>query len=191
MQGMHIDPAGSRPCDMRSLNGYTLVEVVLVVAIFGIFATVLLPDSRATDESRLDMAANEVAAALRYAQSEALRTAIPHGAFTDDSTNQIKVYNKPSSTPVYDVYHPVDRKLYDIKLENSPLMSGVDFVSAIFNFSGPFSSSSYLGFNIHGHPKYTDSGTDYMLIDGNIILAHAGKQRVISIAPMTGRVTVQ
>ena len=126
---------------MRLQKGYTLVEVVIVVAILGILAVVILPDSRANDEYRLDMAANEIVQAISHAQNEALRTEIQHGVFTDASADQIKVYSKPSSSPVYDVYHPVDKKLYDIKLENSPLMSGVDFVSATFNFSGPFSSS--------------------------------------------------
>jgi hypothetical protein len=49
-----------------------------------------------------------------------------------------------------------------------------------------------MGFNKAGNPKSSVLGTDYMLNGmATITLSFAGQTKVISIAPMTGRVSVQ
>lgn len=164
---------------------------MIVVVIIGIVASAVMPDLSSTDTKKLEIAAQEIAEAIRFARAEAIRTKIPHGINTDTGNERLRVYSLPASTPVYDKYHPIDKNLYDIQLKTDAFVEGVDLVSASFNFAGSVSSSTYLDFNTDGNPKYTFSGSDRMLTSGSITLRYNGQQRIVSIAPMTGRVTVQ
>lgn len=172
-------------------TGFTYLEMVVVVVILGIAAAVAMPNLSSTNPVKLDNAANEAAAAIRFARAEAIRTKISRGINADAANDRIHIYSLPGSIPAYDIYHPVDKKLYDINLKTDPYIAGVDLVSANFVFAGGFSSSNYLGFNSEGNPKYTFLGNDYMLSSGAITLGYNGHQRTILIAPMTGRVTIQ
>jgi type II secretion system protein H len=63
-------------------NGFTLLEIMIVAAILGIVALVAVPSFTSTSdgEAKLDLAAGEVAAAIRFARSETMRTGTVHGA---------------------------------------------------------------------------------------------------------------
>lgn len=179
--------------------------MVIVVIILGIVAAAAMPNLSSTDPKKLDNAANEVAAAIRFARAEAIRTKatcgfnrteedrnkIPCGINTDATNDRLRVYSLPAATPTYDIYHPIDKKLYDIQLKTDAFVGGVDLVSASFVFASAPSSSTNLDFSADGTPKVTSAGTDYMLTSGTITLSYRGQQRVISIAPMTGQVTVK
>nr|WP_179210274.1 GspH/FimT family pseudopilin [Crenothrix polyspora] len=172
-------------------QGFSYIEMVIVVVILGIVVRVAMPNLSSTDPVKLDNAANEIANAIKFAQAEAARTKIPYGINTDVANDRIRVYSLPGTTPIYDIYHPVDKKLYDIQLKTNAYVAGVDLVSASFAFSGAASSTANLDFSAEGIPKVTSSGADYMLISGTITLGYHGQQRVIVIAPMTGRVGIQ
>lgn len=171
-------------------RGFSFVELMMVVIILGIVAVAAMPNFSSTNEKKLDNAANEVASALRFAQSEAIRTKISHGIDIDTTNDRIRVYRLPATTPVYDVYHPVDKKLYDLQLKTDAYISGVDVIGVSFVF-GAYTSTANLDFSADGFPKYTSSGTDSMLTTGTLTLSYQGQQRILSIAPMTGRVTIQ
>lgn len=178
---------------MTRQRGVSLIELMVVITILGIVAAVTVPTLFSGDSKKLDVAAESVAEAIRFARAEAVRTAIPHGVDVSASNERIRVYSKPSLLPTYDVYHPVDKKLYDIQFAKQPQMAGVDLVSVAFQFDGGFTAPNLLGFNTDGIPKYTGGwpSKDYMLITGIITLEYNGRTKVISIAPMTGRVTIQ
>ncbi len=172
-------------------QGTSYIELVIAVTILGIVAAAAMPQLSSTDSLKLDNAANEVANAIRFAQAEATRIKISYGINTDAANERIRVYSLPGTTPTYDVYHPIDKKPYDIQLKTDAYVAGVDLVSASFAFAGAASSSTNLDFSAEGNPKVTSAGTDYMLSSGSITLSYHGQQRIISIASMTGRVTVQ
>ena len=163
---------------------------MVVVVILGIVAAAVMPDFTSTNDIKLDNAANEIALALRFAQSEAIKTKIPHGIDIDTTNDRLRVYRLPATAPVYDVYHPVDKKLYDLQLKTDATIGDVDVLSASFVF-GTYTSSTTLEFSADGVPKYTSAGADAMLTSGAITLGLQGQQREIRIAPMTGRVTIQ
>ncbi|MEQ1560848.1 MAG: GspH/FimT family protein [Methyloglobulus sp.] len=175
----------------KTQYGLSYIEIVIVVIILGIVAAAAMPNLSSTDPTKLDNAANEVSSAIQFAQAEAIRTKIPRGINTDATNDRIRVYSLPAATPTYDIYHPIDKKLYDIQLKTDAFIGGVDLVSASFAFTGASSSSTNLDFSAEGIPKVTSAGADYMLSSGTITLSYRGQQRIISIAPMTGRVTVQ
>lgn len=163
-----------------------------MVLILSIIAAIARPNLSSTGPTKLDTAAKQVAEAIRFARTEAIRTKVPRGIFTDAINERIRVYSLSGLSPVYDIYHPIDKKLYDIQLKTDAFVAGVDLVSASFSFTAPFTSPTNLGFNSEGNPKYSvPFGNDSMLTSGAIILSYQGQQRIISIAPMTGRVTIQ
>lgn len=174
-------------------NGFTLLEIMIVVAILGIVAGVAMPDLSSTDSKKLDMAAQVIAEAIVFARTDAIRKKIPHGINTDIVNDRIRVYSLATHTAVFDVYHPIDKKKYDIQLKTDAQLAGVDIVSAYFSCNGVFNSSSYLDFNTDGMPKLTGGfpQRDYLLTSAAITIAFKGDQRVISISPITGRVSVQ
>lgn len=179
------------PTNRQNLQGFSLLEMVIVVLILSIIAAIAIPHLSSTDPKKLDNAANEVAVAIRFAQAEAIRSKIPRGIYTDATNERIRVYSLSAATPTFDIYHPTDKKLYDIQLKTDAFVGGVDLVSASFVFAGAASSSTNLDFSADGIPKVTSAGADYMLTSGTITLSYRSQQRILSIAPMTGRVVVQ
>jgi prepilin-type N-terminal cleavage/methylation domain-containing protein len=176
----------------QNQQGFSLLEMSIVVLILSIIAAIAMPNLASTDPVKLDIAAKTVATAIEFAQAESIRTKIPHGIFTDATNELISVYSLPGSSPVYNIYHPVDKKLYTIQLKTDAFVAGVNLVSANFAFVGPFSSPNNLDFNTEGYPKYSvPFGNDYMLTSGTITLSYQGRQRIVSIASSTGRVTIQ
>ena len=171
-------------------SGYTLVEMLLVIGLLVLIAALAAPTFTDNKESKLDVATADVAGAIRFAQSEAIRTGVPHGVNADFFTKRIKIYRLPVATPIYDVYDPLTKQLYD--LDFSVGQSDVTIGSIYFKFENFFFPTSFLGFSGGtGLPKYNDSGTIRMLETAFVRLDYMGAQRTINVAPMTGRVTVQ
>ncbi len=101
----------------RGQAGYTLIELILVVAILALAAAVAFPSGDAATEARARLAAAEFAAAIRFARDESIRTGKPHGFRFLTNQYRIRVFSVDSSgspwTWVWNVYDPIDKALYD------------------------------------------------------------------------------
>lgn len=187
---------------MNQQRGLQLIELLIVVAILGMVALVAMPHLAATDPARLDLAALEVADALRFARAEALRTAQPHGVLIDHDASQatykdLAVYRVDTAASPFGIaalsYHPVDKQAYDRAVGGAAQGSGLrlDSASAPFAFVSVTGRQQHIHFNAHGAPVLYQSGTPQRLQDGAVILDNGQEQRTVSVAPATGRVTVQ
>ncbi|MCP5149294.1 MAG: prepilin-type N-terminal cleavage/methylation domain-containing protein [Ectothiorhodospiraceae bacterium] len=181
----------------REQRGFTLLELVLVLALLALAASAMLDGGASAEaRARLDHAAGEVAAALRFARDESVRTGLRHGVEVDPATERVRLFHlEPGSViPVYDVHHPVDHRLYDWVVGVAPGTAGV--------------AVDDRGFTYHGDPlglplaqvQFDDTGTpalrgllgDYLLSDGLVRLVGAdGEQREVRVEPITGWVSVQ
>ena len=175
-------------------DGYTLIEMLIVVGLLALIAAVAAPAFTGDDEAVLEHAASEVARAMRFAHSEAIRTDQPYGVIASTSGQSLKVYRLDESVtppvPVYEVYDPQAKQLYDLRFDTGSLEASIDQV--YFKFSGFLFPQTYIGFAAGtGVPKFNDSGTIRMLENGFIKLSHDGMTRTIAVSPMTARVTVQ
>ncbi len=141
--------------------------------------------------------AERVAAALRFARDESLRTARSHGvsltANTDSDTLKVFVLDTSTlpPTPQFSVRHPLSRQDYAETLGNgSPFPAaradGQGFVSAM-------GSTSQLLFTADGAPALLNGANLLRLSGASVwirINAGAHSQNVL-VATETGRVTLQ
>jgi len=168
----------------RKAWGYSLVEMLIVVGLLALIAAAATPTFQKTDAAALDRAATEVARALRFAHSEAVRTGLPHGVITDQTGQWLKVYRLDDtvSPPVihYDVYDPQTKQLYDLRFSTGLLDAAITQI--YFKFKGFFFPQTYIGFaGGTGVPKFNYLGTVYLLENGYIRLGLNGLSATIRV----------
>lgn len=178
--------------------GFSLLELSIVVLILGIMAIVVIPDSSPTSQQKLDLVANQIAQALRFARAESLRTGEHHGLTISQVTQTITVQKwdmttDPVSTELVP-YHPVDKQAFVYDADGLSLAPGVSITNSsdIFNYLTIGRRRSLI-FDPQGVPMWMLGSDDsiYRLLDGIVQLSNGQNQRSISVAPLTGRVTVQ
>lgn len=178
--------------------GYTLVELVITVTIIAVIAAIAMPATSLGTNDRLNLAAMEVASAIRFARSEAVRTGEAHGLTVSQATQKVTVKKYDVTTaPISTIdilTHPVNKQPYDFNVNTRSSTRGVTISNSqdVFNFTDLGGRRSLI-FDATGLPKWiVGSGpTTYLLSDSNIELSYGNQQRVVSVAPITGRVTIQ
>jgi len=177
----------------RRQYGFTLVELSLVVVILAIMAAAVIPSLMSADSGKLHVAAQEVADAIRFARSEAMRLREPRGFQVSILNKQARVFRPDTGavpwTPVYDIYHPVSKKLYDIRLDEQ-LFAAADSVATVKEYRGACNTEPDAYFDANGIPRCLDPQT-VLLERYDITLKVGTHQLVVSLQPITGQVTIQ
>ena len=183
---------------MRKQIGISLLELTVVVAILGIIALVVVPEVSSTDPYKLDLAAEQVAQAIRFARSEAMRTGKHHGVTISQVTQEITVKQwdittNPVSTKSIP-YDPLRKQTFNFDVSELTLAPGVHISNSsdIFLYDGVGRRRSLI-FDPLGLPVWIIGSDDsiYRLEEGIVQLSAGQGQRSISVAPITGRVTIQ
>lgn len=177
---------------------YSLLELTAIVLILSIMAAAVVPSFFASSSHKLDLVAEEIANALRFARSESLRTGEHYGATISQVTQTITIIKwdittDPVSTELIP-YHPVSKKTFQFNADGFSLAPGISINNSadIFNFDSIGKRRSVI-FNQLGMPVWImDSGNlIYRLLDSTIELTNGAEQRDITLAGITGRVTIQ
>ncbi len=178
-------------------RGYSLLELLAVVIILGIAASVAIPDISTTDPNKLDLAAEEVAQAIRFARSESLRTGEIHGVQISQNTQRVVAYKADLSTSPVSMeailYHPVSKQRLDYDVDTGTMTSGVSITNTQDPFLYATGRRKNLLFDDTGLPIWivNSTSTTYVLQDGTVQLSYGGDKRTVRVAQITGRVTVQ
>jgi type II secretion system protein H len=174
-------------------QGITYIEIILVVIILGIIAAVAMPNLSSTDPGKLDLAAQEFANAMRFARSEAIRVGEPRGFSQHSSQKRIRVFRPDTGsspwTLNYDVYHPINKKLYDIQINSHPFATA-DTLSRNSVYLGTCNNQGNIFFDSNGTPWCADP-ENILLRQFDITLILDSHSRVVTLHSITGRVTVQ
>ena len=161
-------------------------------------AIVVIPDSAPSNQQKLDLVAQHIAQALRFAHGEALRTGEHHGVTISQVTQTITVKKwdmttDPVSTELIP-YHPVDKQSFVFDADTMSLAPGVSIINSsdIFKYISIGRRRSLI-FDPQGVPVWViaSSSSVYRLEQGIVELGDGQNQRNVSVAPLTGRVTVQ
>jgi type II secretion system protein H len=179
---------------VNSYRGYTLTELVIVTALIALFAAAAIPSINSSESKELDLAAAQFAAAIRFARSESIRTGEPHGFRHESSdTDRIRVFRADTTQNpwdlIYDVYHPVDKQLYDIDLAQQTIASATSVVRNTV-FIGTCSQTGRVHFDGSGTP-WCGNPTSVLLESYEIDMQLGTMPRKVRLDGITGRVTVQ
>jgi prepilin-type N-terminal cleavage/methylation domain-containing protein len=174
-------------------RGVTLPELLIVLAILGVAAAAAIPVLSSGNPQTLDLAAEQVASAMRYARSEAMRTGEPRGYRGNTDTRRIRVFRPDTSmspwTVNFDVYHPVSKQLYSISLRDHPL-AAIDKMSHDRLYRGTCNEPRNVWFDTTGTPWCADP-ENVLLEQYEVTLTRGPHTRVVTLHGITGRVTIQ
>ena len=177
----------------RRETAYTLVEILIVVSLLGIVAAVAIPNFSSVNPQPLDLAAEEIANAMRFARSEAMRLGSPIGFWQRSSSKRIQVFQADTGTSPwtlnYDVHHPLSKHLYDIQLNSHPF-AAADAVSHNRVYRGTCDRPRNVYFDNNGSPWCADPET-VLLEQYDVTLTLGTHSRVVTLHGISGRVTVQ
>ena len=174
-------------------GGFTLVELVAVVMILAIFAYVAMPNLSSTEPAKLDAAVKIQVEAIRFARSEAMRLGKPVGFRQQNAQKRMRVFNLDTGTSpwtvLYDVYHPVSKKLWAIRIDDHPF-AAADDVSTTKVFRGTCNTPSNIYFDENGIARCAKPET-IPLERYDVIVTLGSHTRTVSLNGFTGKVTVQ
>lgn len=162
-------------------HGFTLVEMLIVVAILAIAAAIVVPMASSAGSMQLRSAVNIVAADLEYAKSLSISQGQRYAVIFDKTTESYRVVNEAGDT----VPHPVKKGfLFTVDFRNDSRLAGVDIVDA--NFDGVATVS----FDSLGSPYHGSGGTAAALNSGVVTLRAGGVTRTVNVEAVTGYITV-
>jgi type II secretion system protein H len=168
---------------MRERQGFTLIELVMVMGIIAIMATVAFVSIRSQTAQNLRAAAERMAGDLRYTRNLALVAAGWRGvSFSVSPVNTYQVYSTDGSTDT------VLADLVDSSKDFAPDVA--DDYTGITISQVNIGGGSRVEFSPLGVP-WTDKNGSALGSAGTITLAGGGATLSVSIAPGSGKVTVQ
>lgn len=192
---MRADASVPRTIEVKRwpCGGYTLTELVLVIAVLAVVARIVIPNLSFHDSMRLAAAAEETGNALRYARSEAMRTGQPVLVDAETAPGRLLLWSRDCTTAgaAPGVIDPLTRVAYAVDIAAGPHTQGVQltprflvastaWAGLVFSAAGQASQACSVAARIaRGTPE-----------DGSgVVLSYAGKTVTIAIDPPTGRVT--
>lgn len=187
--------SGSRS-EPRRVRGFSLVELLVVLTILAIVAAALQTSGPFDASGRkAELAAEEVASALRYARSEAIRLGTDRFGSLDPSTGRVYAA-RPDLTSgevvlVDYLTNPFDQRPYDFHVGNLPGALGTELTgSTAFLYRDLSGAETRVVFDAVGHPYLLVAGTRHPLTSGTVELQHGDSLKTVRISSL-GRVTLE
>ena len=188
----------TRPRPARSAGGFSMIELLVVLVILGAIAGLAQLSADPVRPVQLDAAVREVVQALRFAQSDAIRTGSYRVVNCSVAANSIRIFalDMAPKPPIEDtanpVMNPIDKKIYALSLSARPGSTAARIDSCQFAFNGA-ASGSQLTFGSDGAPVYVagPGAPDIKpMTTGSLTLSAGLNARTITVDALTGRVSL-
>ena len=164
----------------RSVSGFTLIELVMLIVIIGIVALASMPKAVTSQAVRLEAACQKIASDLRYAQQMSLAQQVRFGISFDTVNEAYFVYRVNVGTVAKD---PQTRNNFNVSFVTLNEFKGIDIASTNF--------SNKMEFDSTGAPY---DGNGVILSSQGIITVQTtggAYSRTVRIEAKTGKVSVQ
>jgi general secretion pathway protein H len=152
--------------------GFTLVELLVVMAILMIAAAIVIPQAVGTSSFKAQSAARLAMSDLEYAQNQAIVVQSPVKVQFSPAGNSYTILDVNKSQPLV---HPITKKVYTVDFATQAGLKGVSLDSA------DFGGAAEVTFDSLGAP---DRGGTVTVSAG----VHAYR---VTVAPVSGRVKVE
>jgi len=165
-------------------RGFTLVEILMVVVIMGIVASIVIPQLGSRDDLKLAAAARTVMADLAYAQSRGISTQARQYVVFSNGAYALRALN--ASNVLTTITHPINPGNYTVNFDTGPLR-GVSIASTSFN------GQTSVAFDELGSPVAFNPTTQTLSAlsgPGTIQMQSGGLTMTITIEAYTGEMSV-
>jgi type II secretory pathway pseudopilin PulG len=157
------------------------MEALLVLAILGLAASVCLPLIGGwLEEAKLDAAAQDAVDALRFAQTNSVKTQTVHGVVFDPTLNLRRVFYLDALAAPTTAVNPCDKRSYLLRYAEDSQLAGVSVDSAEFEYEDG-EVANFVEFDAQGSPRR--SATLEMLESGEVVLALGERTRTVEVRP--------
>jgi prepilin-type N-terminal cleavage/methylation domain-containing protein len=163
-------------------GGFTLIEILLVVVIIAIAATIAIPMIGSTSGMQIQSAANMIAADLEYAKSMAISRQKNYSVVFNPAGDYYEVHDSNGII----IKNPVTKLDYKVDFRNDSRLNKVVIENATFD---PSSDPPTITFDYLGSP-YSGSGTSNPLNSGTISIKAGDFTMTISVEPVTGFLSI-
>jgi type II secretion system protein H len=168
-------------------NGFTMIELMVVLAIIAIAAAIVVPIASSAGSMQLRAAVTMVAADLEYAKSMSISRGQRYSVVFDASGEKYWIVSGDVYTVDNAIAHPLKPQArYVVDFPHDSRLSGVDIASV--NFDG----ASTVSFDYLGIPYSVDvAASPAALVDhGLITLQAGGATRTVRVEAVTGYISV-
>jgi prepilin-type N-terminal cleavage/methylation domain-containing protein len=158
--------------------GFTLIELMMVLAILVISALGAIPLMSFGGQIQVHAAADSLAADMNYARSLSITHGQAFGVRFSASQETYQIEDAGGNI----ITHPVNKKAYQIAFSNDKRFSQVDIVQVTFD------TTNLVRFDYQGSP-YNGNGNP--LNSGLVTLRADFETRLVAVEPVTGVISVQ
>lgn len=166
---------------LRTQEGFTLIEIIVVVVILAIAALVAIPVFSTGADMQVRSAANKIAADLDYAKGMAVTHQENYTVVFTPSTEGYQIQDETGTV----IQHPMRSGNFVEDLDADRRLNRVNIVSADFDSD----ISNAVTFDYLGAP-YSGTDTSSALNTGRITLQADTFTLYVDVEPVTGYVTI-